>query len=173
MDRHYLVVLAGLLALPVMACEETAVETIRGRWNGEVECASETRDITLALDVNADRISGAAFTRTRDTEKEWSVTGEQQQVEKEIRCRDDSCADTPECVSKGGNRCVEGVCEGCVQQTMVFEVTITLRDEDVQIPDPTLTLQRLGESSMEGSISAFCPEDSATPPRVSLLKDST
>lgn len=166
-----LYLLVAVCALFATACDKSSVETLGGRWVGEIVCAGGPNDFSMVLDVFGEVVSGNGFTRTNESDAVWEVKGTQRDEEREVRCLDDTCVDDQDCVKRGGTACSDrGQCLNCKQKRIVEVVDLTLSDDNVQITDPVLELERAGTDLMEGTIRSFCPDEDRQKPTVSLNK---
>lgn len=153
------------------ACSEAPLDTLRGRWAGEVNCVDGPIEIGVTLDVFDLTVFGDGFTRQGGVDQMWQVQGTQASVEKEVDCLDDSCQTAVDCLNKGGGDCNPfGQCVDCKESRMVLVVSLTLSDANVQFPDPKLQLDRSGSDLMTGTITSLCPGEGNQAPAVTVTK---
>lgn len=153
-------------------CQASAVEGLQGRWTGRIACAVDVSDITLGLQVLGESITGSALTRAKELNRDWEVSGYQESLDRTTSCRDDSCTTDEDCAGRGGGTCDErGVCVPCTEEERWRRVTLTLKDADVQSPDPVLPLERLGDERLVGTIQGYCRDENLATPSVELNKE--
>lgn len=156
-------------------CGSASSEALRGRWNGTIVCAGDTSDITLSLQPDGKRFIGTGTTRTKGSNATWDLRGEQREEQREEECADDRCTTDKECVGRGpggGNaRCDVSRCTPCREKKPWTRILIKLVDDNVQLPDPELDLEREGDLKLVGTVRAFCPDEQVQTPRVSLRKE--
>lgn len=162
---------AVVLGLALVACDDSTLDTLRGRWGGSIRCGARQYEVLLVLDVFADRVSGTAVTSTQNLDKEWTVRGSQRESEQQVPCADDTCTSNDDCIEKGGTLCDDqGLCQDCKEVERINALDLTLEDADIQLANPVFDLRRTGNSRMVGSISSFCPDGEQADPGVELVK---
>lgn len=153
-------------------CQSSAVEGLKGRWNGRIACAVDVSELTMGLQVLGEGISGAALTRANELNRDWSVEGFQETLERTTSCRDDTCVTDADCEGRGGGTCGErGICAPCTEVETWRRVTLTLKDTDVQSPDPVMVLERFGDERLAGTIQNYCRDENLATPSVELEKE--
>jgi hypothetical protein len=168
---------AALLAC-ASGCGSSEVESLQGGWAGQIICLGETSDLSLGLLVEQGRIRGSGQIRTKGSNADYTVSGDQKTTKRLLECQDPLCASDTECSSRldkngegGKSVCRQSLCTPCYEYQDQPQVLITLRDANVAIPDPELELWRFGTNRMEGTIRGFCPDEDKQPPQVKLTKD--
>lgn len=177
-------------------CAESSLESLQGRWDGEIRCAKDTSTISISFEIS-DSIGGNAYIRTLGVTKEWRLRGRQISCLRYARCPDDSCTTQSECksrhvstpldaISYGEKECPaeaepglgqssfcnpQGICQPCLQAQSYARLLLPLTDDNEQIPDPTLDVARAGETRLEGTIRGFCPDELLSDPKVVLTKE--
>ena len=162
----------GLLSVLVASgCEDSAVEGLKGRWNGTINCAVDVADVTMSLQVFDETISGDAVTRLKEINTDWKVKGAQDVLDRTARCRDDTCTTSDDCVDRGGGQCNQfGICQPCEINENWRRVTLTL-SENPQSPEVVMVLERFGDARLSGTIKGFCRDEKLAEPRVVVSKD--
>lgn len=179
-------------------CTESSIESLHGRWDGRIVCrGGQVSTISIGFDIDGDSIRGTAITRTAGVNKEWEIKGRQIRCKRWISCLDDSCNDDSDCQSKhegvpaapsfGEAQCPAeapegesaqsscssfGQCTPCTEEQAYARLVVTLMDGNDQITDPELNVARAGSTRLDGTITAFCADESLLgAPQVELDKD--
>jgi hypothetical protein len=167
---------AALLLL--CGCESSTLQGVEGRWAGQIICLGQTSDLTLGLTVEKSLILGSAQIRTKNSNSDFQSRGEQVDLERILECKDPSCTTDEDCASKLDSKgeapmsqCTNYECAPCYDKEIWPQVQISLKDENVQIPDPVLKLWRFGDQRMEGTIERFCPDETLQTPKVKVNKE--
>lgn len=159
-------------------CGSSDLESLQGGWTGQILCLGETSDLSLGLLVEQGKIRGSGQIRTKGSNADYTVTGEQKTVVRLLECQDPLCASDSECATRldkvgdsGKSVCRQNLCTPCYENQPQPQVAIILRDANVAIPDPELELWRYGTNRLEGTVRGFCPDEDKQPPQVKLTKD--
>jgi hypothetical protein len=159
------------------ACESSSLEGIAGRWVGKITCLGQTSDLSLSLTVENELLYGSAQIRTKDSNSDYSARGGQSETDRFMDCKESECLTTEDCSLKlnqqgepGKSQCQNGLCTPCFENQTWSLVTLTLKDNNVQIPDPELSLWRFGNDRLEGTIKKYCPDEAIQTPQVKITK---
>ena len=141
-------------------------------------CLNETSDLTMSITVLESKIRGSAQIRTKNSDSEYTIDGEQVEIPRLVECKDALCDGPQDCQAKlnsqgesGKSKCIEGQCAPCFEKEKWNQIKVTFRDENVQIPDPLLELWRYGDQRMEGTVKSFCADEAFQLPQVKVDKD--
>lgn len=172
--------ISAISALAVLAaCGSSGTESLQGTWSGSIFCLGDTSDLTLGLFAESDEVWGTAQIRTKGSNADYKVEGGARQADRLVECHDPICTSDADCADRldakgqGGRiKCnlTSSMCTPCYQNESWWRVGLTLRDANVQIPDPVLDLWRFGVQSMEGTVKSFCPDEAQQTPKVQLVK---
>ena len=171
--------LVSACALFAISCEEDQVAGLKGRWSGKITCAGEqTSDLKLSLKVEEELVLGDAQIFTKNSKSDYEARGGHKDATRLTECNNNSCqfdADCNEAFDKegalGNSRCNEGLCDPCFESNTWQQVTLTLKDENVQLPDPILELWRYSDIRMEGTIKKYCTDEELFTPQVQLTRE--
>jgi hypothetical protein len=161
-----------------LGCSSSGVESLQGGWTGQIVCLGDTSQVSLGLFTDQTRIWGSAQIRTKGSNSDYTVDGSQSDVDRLLECQNSTCTQNADCASKLDGRgasskstCQNGLCDPCYESQVWPQVTLVLRDNNVQIPDPALELWRYGEGRLEGTITKYCPDEALQTPQVKLNKE--
>ncbi len=170
--------LPGALLACAAGCGSSDVESLQGGWAGEIICLGETSELSLGLLVEQGKIRGSGQIRTKGSNADYEVKGEQKTARRLLECMDPLCQQDSDCgtfldknAEGGKSVCRQNLCTPCYEYQDQAQVVIQLRDANVLIPDPELELFRFGTNRLEGTIRGFCPDEDKQPPQVKLTKD--
>jgi hypothetical protein len=170
--------LAICLLAYASGCGSSEIESLQGGWSGQILCLGETSDLSLGILVEQGAIRGNGQIRTKGSNADFSLHGEQKTVKRLLECQDPLCEGESDCSSRldkngegGKSTCRQNLCTPCYEYRDQPQVAIVLRDANVTIPDPELELWRFGTNRLEGTIRGFCPDEDKQPPQVKLEKD--
>ncbi len=168
----------GIGALLLSSCAESDVAGLKGRWSGTILCDSQTSDLTMSLHVEEDLVYGDVQIITKESKSDFEARGGQQDQMRLTECNNSTCDFDEECEDAfdkdgalGISRCNNGLCDPCFESNQWQQVTLTLKDENVQLSDPILELWRFSDTRLEGTIKKYCPNEELLTPQVHLTRD--
>jgi hypothetical protein len=178
MKRFHPIQLTGLMVIGVVSCGNSSLKGVEGRWAGQIVCQGEFSDLTLSLTVEDTLIYGPAQIRTKSSNSNYTARGSQNDTPRLVDCPDNTCQGNEDCSKwldslgePDRSRCADNVCTPCFTKENWALITLTLKDDNVQIPDPTLELWRYSDQRLEGTIKKYCPNEAVQNPQVTLTKE--
>lgn len=147
---------AGLSLAP--GCGDAGLAGLAGQWVGTFACGDQLNDVRISVEeIIGEALRGTAVVRAREVDERFVLSGTQRSEARQLPCLDDRCGEDADCVGRGGGRCSPtGLCASCVEERRVTILTLTLSDENVSLADPRLDLVRVGDTTLDGSVQAFC-----------------
>ena len=171
----------------VSGCQEDALESLAGRWEGVIVCAGgEQSGLSVGFSVEGASIGGAAFTTVRGSRQEWGVSGRQIACIRYVGCADDTCSSDAECAERhvtaadpstldfgdaecpqlapqnmsAASRCGSfGQCSPCTSRQDYPRLVVLLANEQPQLQSPLLSLARDGVARLSGTALSYCQDE--------------
>lgn len=167
-----------MVVLLTVGCEESDVEGLKGRWSGKIICDGQTSDLSMSLRVEGELVYGDVQIVTKNSKSDYEGRGGQNEEMRLTECNNNLCDGDEDCTGAydkegalGNSHCNNGLCDPCFESDLWQHVSLTLKDENIQIADPLLELWRYSDTRMEGTIHKYCPDEKLLTPQVLLTRD--